>query len=286
MSLRPLWTTSDVAKALAVGVSSVKRWTDDGALESVKTFGGHRRYTVESVHKFATSRGLQTEHLPNLQPEPLDANEELDYEGIRRELLGALESGDAGSARRLVNYALTLRINRAAFLDRVVGASMRLIGDLWVDGKWSIESEHRASNVIAEVIDRMRPVNDGSSGLATLMCPPDEFHDLPLKMVRLVLEWQNWNTDYIGANVPWSEMRRAIELREPSLVLLTARSAVPFQGTDFRDLVEHCKVRGIGVGIGGGWARGGANRRGDKFYRFRTLRGFEKWLRSNEIEST
>jgi len=282
MSQRPLWTTSDVAKALTVGVSSVKRWTDDGALESVKTFGGHRRYTIESVHAFAKSRGIPTEHLPALEDEPLDPTEALDYEGIRRELLSALESGDANSARRLVHYAMTLRTDRAAFLDRVVGAAMRLIGDLWVDGKWSIESEHRASNVISEVIDRMRPTSEGSVGLATLACPPDEFHDLPLRMVRLVLEWQNWKTDYIGADVPWGEMRRAIEFKGPSLVLLTARSAEPFQGTEFRELVEHCKVRGIGVGVGGGWARGGANRRGDRFYRFRTLRGFEKWLKSGE----
>src|ERR1043166_9611056 len=41
-----LWTSAEVARAFRVGVSSIKRWTDEGELESVRTPGGHRRYSL------------------------------------------------------------------------------------------------------------------------------------------------------------------------------------------------------------------------------------------------
>lgn len=284
MTQRALWTTSDIAKALGVGVSSVKRWTDSGALEAVKTFGGHRRYTLESIHRFARERGLPVDALPEVETDA-PVSESFEYDDIRRELLAALESGDAGAARRLVGHVETLREDRAVFLDRVVGAAMRLIGDLWVEGTWSVEAEHRASYIVSDIVDRMRPRTDGSKGLALLACPPKEEHDLPLRMVRVILESNDWNTDYVGANVPWNEIRRAIDRRNPQMVLLTSRSPEPFHAVEFRDLVDHCHVRDVTLGVGGSWARGGTNRGLDRFFRFRTLRGFDKWLRSSEVET-
>ena len=35
--------------------------------------------------------------------------------------------------------------------------SMRLIGEGWAEGEWSVDQEHRASHIIADVLDRMRP---------------------------------------------------------------------------------------------------------------------------------
>lgn len=52
-------TTREVADLLGVGVSSVKRWTDEGRLECLRTAGGHRRFETSEVERFRreTSRG-------------------------------------------------------------------------------------------------------------------------------------------------------------------------------------------------------------------------------------
>ena len=52
MTNNNLMTTRAVADLLGVGVSSVKRWTDEGKLTCVRTAGGHRRFETTEVDRF------------------------------------------------------------------------------------------------------------------------------------------------------------------------------------------------------------------------------------------
>ena len=47
-----LYTTTEAARMLGVGPSTVKRWADDGVLECIKTAGGHRRFPAEAIRRF------------------------------------------------------------------------------------------------------------------------------------------------------------------------------------------------------------------------------------------
>lgn len=285
MDRRVLWTSNQVAEALGVGVSSIKRWTDEGRLESTRTLGGHRRYSVEAVHRFAQSKGLPVDKLPRIETPPPDSQiEELSSLQIRNELLEALRDGDAALARQLIAYPISTLADRSAYLDRVLGESLRLIGEGWAEGSWSVDQEHRASYIIADVLDRMRPSAPSSPNgrrRAVLAAPPGELHDLPLRMVRLVLEWSGWMTDYYGADVPWGALEYAVSRRSPDLLVLSARTSAPFDGGDFEQVLRECQIRRIRVAIGGEWARGGVHRE-TGYTRFRTLRGFESWLRGLE----
>lgn len=273
-----LWTTSDVAKALGVGVSSVKRWTDEGALKSVKTLGGHRRYTVAAVHDFALGRGFDR----SLLPSPITRSRSVDE--LRDDLLLALEGGNESEAREIVSHSPPRGVSRAEFLDRVVAPVMETIGHEWRAGNWSVSSEHRATNIVADALDRLRPdALPESAPVAMLACPPGDLHDLPLRMVRLVLEWNDWRTDYLGADVPFESLDSAVVRERPTLVLLTSRSPDSFASGEFLSLAERWTRLGVNVGAGGWWARGGT-RRGDDLLRFRTLRGFERWLHSSSAQ--
>lgn len=270
-----LWTSAEVARAFRVGVSSIKRWTDEGELESVRTPGGHRRYTLPAIYRFASIRSLATDFLPRLDqtemfeevPEPADIT-----------LYEALAEGNTDAVRQLVTPHVSSVVQRAAFLDRVVGDALREIGYRWERGELGVDEEHRASHMVMEAVDRLRPRLKRAGPLAILACPPDEWHDLPLHLVRLVLEWSEWRTELSGACLPWAAARASVDRTHPALLAFSARSAEPFQHDEFATLLESCIQRGTTVIAGGDWARGGKG--GDKgFLRFRTLRGFEKWLR-------
>jgi methanogenic corrinoid protein MtbC1 len=277
--LRELWTSAEVAHAFRVGVSSIKRWTDEGELDSVKTPGGHRRYTMRSLHHFATIRRLPADRLP-----PLPAEETLDpLVGIT--IMDALRAGDPALVRRLVVPPSGDPVRRATFFDRVIGTALRQVGEEWERGLLGVEEEHRASFLIAEALDGLRSGTVREGPLALLACPPGEWHDLPLRLVRLVTEESGWRTEFLGAHTPWSALRRSVDASQPAVVLLSARNPDPFQTAEFLKIVDELCERDIITGVGGEWARGGV---GEKlpYLRFRTLRGFERWIRvrGNRVE--
>lgn len=250
-----LWTSAEAARALGVGTSSVKRWADDGELDSVRTPGGHRRYTLAALHAFAEAHGLET----SLPP--------LATSSRRVSLLTALTRGDASTVLRLVTPPGDALSERAAFLDETVGGVLREIGSRWERGKLGVDEEHRASHLLMEVLDRLRPVTPKGS-LALLACPPGELHELPLHLVRLVLEWRGWRTEMAGADLPWDALQDMVARLEPELVAMSARSEEPFRELEWKGDVR--------LVAGGGWARGP----GRDYMRFRTLRGFDRWLAS------
>jgi len=268
-----LWTTAEASEALRVSVSSVKRWTDEGDLDSVRTPGGHRRYTLLALHRFARERGLDADRLPPaLEAPPGDIPAGLS-------LIDALLAGDGEAIRRLVVPPPGSVSARAAFLDRVVGGSLRHIGELWKGGDIGVDVEHRASHQVEEAIDDLRPRAAAGGPLVILACPPGDLHELPLRLVRVVFEWMGWRTELAGAQLPWDSARAAVKRSGAAILAYSARSAEPFALDEFAAIVRDCRRRSTTVITGGEWARGGAHRRRG-YLRFRTLHGLEKWLRT------
>lgn len=272
-----LLTSAAVAAALRVGVSSVKRWTDEGKLPSVRTPGGHRRYELPALHKFASAYGYSAEALAEVEPPPLTE----DVAAIRDSLLAALERGDAESVSSMVGRG-DQGGGIAMFLDTIVGETLRRIGELWESGEWGIEEEHQASYIIAEAIDRLHSVQPADAApVALLASPPAEQHELPLRMVRVIVERAGFHARFLGANTPWKSAEIAAQRIKPRLIAMSARSSEPFDSERFVTLCEAWRSAGIEVVIGGAWARGGSQHRGGAL-RFRSLQGFEKWLRRSQ----
>src|SRR5689334_23478267 len=51
-------TTKAVAKLLRVSEATVKRWADNGLLQSDKTVGGHRRFSLNAVAHLRRELGI------------------------------------------------------------------------------------------------------------------------------------------------------------------------------------------------------------------------------------
>lgn len=156
---------------------------------------------------------------------------------------------------------------------------MREIGRRWQSGELGVDQEHLASNLVIDAIDCLRPPLSRSGRLALLACPPHEWHDLPLRAARLILEWSGWRTEMMGGSLPWASAFAAVARDRPALLGFSARQADPFHFTDFQRLVDFCREHGTAVVVGGEWARGGTGA-SRSYLRFRTMRGFERWLRT------
>ncbi|HKJ89362.1 MAG TPA: excisionase family DNA-binding protein, partial [Gammaproteobacteria bacterium] len=150
----------EMAEAIGVSESTVKRWVDDGRLQAVKTSGGHRRIPRAAALHFARTEGfpvLRADLLafpqpgggqgvpPGLEPE----------EGFHRALLNSREEEAAGilTGQYLDGRPLT------QLLDSVLAPAMRRIGDLWRESEEGIFIEHRAVDICERILDRFRELS-------------------------------------------------------------------------------------------------------------------------------
>jgi putative two-component system response regulator len=53
----PLVTLQHAASTLGISPAQLRRWSDDGRIEAVRTPGGHRRFSLEAVRLLAAERG-------------------------------------------------------------------------------------------------------------------------------------------------------------------------------------------------------------------------------------
>ena len=101
---QPQYSPKQIADALEVSESSVKRWCDSGKISSVRTGGGHRRVTLEGLRRFLShsSRSLiapEVLGLPKLDPARSD-HHQFDSEDDFKSFNVALSLGDEAKCRK------------------------------------------------------------------------------------------------------------------------------------------------------------------------------------------
>src|SRR3954471_14419857 len=90
-----LLKTRQVARALGVSVSTIKRWVDSGTLRASRTVGKHRLIRRSEALRFARELGLPHEGLEALVGPAIG-------EGAHVSLLDALRQGRGREARALI----------------------------------------------------------------------------------------------------------------------------------------------------------------------------------------
>src|SRR4051812_8816651 len=61
-----LLKTTQMARALGVSISTIKRWVDSGALRASRTVGKHRLIRLDEAVRFAKAQGLPHADLESL----------------------------------------------------------------------------------------------------------------------------------------------------------------------------------------------------------------------------
>lgn len=226
-------TTRELAEAIGVSESSVKRWADDGLIRVARTAGGHRRIPVREAVRF-----VRESEAVLVRPEVLGLEE------VRRAERAAEEEGDLGDeARRLYAYlhagagpeatgllaSLYLEgWSVARIVDGPVRQSMERMGRLWRHEEAGILIEHRAVDLVIRALARLRhliavPPEDAS--VAVGGAPSTDPYLLPSMAAALVLESEGVRATNLGPETPVEVLSLAIERLSPRLVWLSVSVA-------------------------------------------------------------
>lgn len=99
----------------------------------------------------------------------------------------------------------------------------------WQAGSTRVWEEHYATATVRTIVEALYPSVTRAaldaperSDTVLLACPPDEAHDLGLRMLADRFEVAGWHTHFLGANTPVAEIVDAARTVRAGLVVLSA----------------------------------------------------------------
>ena len=278
--MNPFYSTKDVAAALGVSQSSVKRWCDSGELQMVQTSGGHRRIPMVSLVQFLR----QTQRLvaePRILGLPdLNPGNKQDYSEERQQFKDALIVADEEAARAVVLKLYLGQERISVIADQLIAPVFSEIGHLWDCGDVEIYEERRCCEICSRILRELRsyqPPPAENAPRAIGATPPGDVYSLPVALVELVLREQGWNAVSYGCEIPLESLEKIISEQHPRLVWLSV-SFVPDRAKFLRQyatLAETALHSGTIIVVGGNGLCASMRRAMDYYMFGDTLRHFE-----------
>lgn len=254
--MKSLLTPKQVARAIGVSESSLKRWCDKGLLRTQKTVGGHRRLPYNDVIQFVRQSGQQLSH-PELLGLPATIGQGTTVLGRAREqIVAALVAGDAEQVRRLA-LDLYLSGQRASEIcDKVLADAFHQLGDQWEHGDVAVYQERRAVEIVVRLLYELRgmlpdlPVAAPVAFGGTLS---GDQYILPTTMIELVLREAGWKADSYGTNLPAQTLASALTDNPPPLCWVSV-SHIESRETflaNYESVSSAASAAGTAIALGG-----------------------------------
>ncbi|MEM7682489.1 MAG: cobalamin-dependent protein [Planctomycetota bacterium] len=243
----------DLAQAVGVSESSLKRWADSGRLNVSRTAGGHRRIAVNEAVRFIRDAelsvvrpdllGLPTADTPRAVRGPTEASEAL------TELLLA---GDTQAATGMMVRLYLGGAPLTELFDGPIRHAMHHIGELWHHSAEGVFIEHRATDGAIAVVNQLRAIAGfpGADPESTQRpcavggAPAGDAYTIASLMCATVAAEAGWNAVNLGANTPLDSLRHAVERHQPKLVWLSGSVPEAWPGREAlaefaQDLARH-----------------------------------------------
>lgn len=218
-------TPKQLADAIGVSESSLKRWADEGVIRSTRTAGGHRRIPVAEAIRFVRESGSTLVN-PSILGLP-DIESVVDRMPARAEmpqrLASYLTAGSAREARGLIMACYMSGVSLAELFDTIVAPAMHQIGELWRHDPHGVFIEHRATDLCLQSINQLRAMQtvNVSAPAAVGAAPSRDPYLIPSMMSAAVLTAEGMNAVNLGPNTPASSLVQAAHLHHAALVWLS-----------------------------------------------------------------
>lgn len=222
--MRELLTPKQVARAIQVSESSVKRWCDKGAIPTHYTAGGHRRIPLGGLMEF-----LRLNQHQLMAPEaiglPATSGRTMwVIDRAAQQMTEALLAGDEPCCRQIAIDLFLAERSLGLICDEVLARAFVEIGDRWACGLAEVYQERRGCEIARRVLHDLRslvavPVTDAPTAVGAATA--GDHYALGTMMVELVLRDARWNAVSLGSNLPFDTLAQALRQHRPRLFWLS-----------------------------------------------------------------
>jgi MerR family transcriptional regulator, light-induced transcriptional regulator len=243
------FTPRQVARALGVSESSLKRWCDKGMLQIVRTAGGHRRLPLVEVMRFLRASGHAVVR-PELLGLPAAIGQGVTVvERARNQFEDALRAADEQVARRVVLDLYLTKHPLWRIGDEVISPAFRLIGKAWECGELAVYQERRACEIAQRILyelTSMAPVPTPSASRAIGGTLEGDGYRLSTMLCECVLREAGWRAESLGTSIPVESICRAVDDLSPQLCWVSISYYA--DGAELRERLEAVAARASAVG--------------------------------------
>ncbi|MEW4488425.1 B12-binding domain-containing protein [Thalassoglobus sp. JC818] len=212
--MKELVSPKQLAQAISVSESSLKRWCDKGVIPAVYTAGGHRRIPVNGVLSYLRERGLQIQHPEILGlPPATTGGQARKISSEQERLVSAMISGSEEVCIEIVFNLYLANCPVSTICDEVLATTFHEIGDRWGCGDVAVYQERRACELCLRIIHELRralPELPSSAPIAIGGTLDGDPYTLASSMSELVLRDTGWNANSMGNMLPFASMRQAL----------------------------------------------------------------------------
>lgn len=199
----------ELAEAVGVSESTVRRWVDGGVINVSRTAGGHRRIRVSDAVQY-----VRDARMPLVRPGVLEMPDVSVPDAAHDDseaLYAALHDGDVDMARGLLLAWYIDGRSVAEICDGPIMSAMRRLGELWQHDKSGIYIEHRATDTCASFLYELRslipPVEDDAP-IAAGAAPAGDPYVLPTLAAGTTLMSLGWRAINLGPDTPLDSLRQ------------------------------------------------------------------------------
>jgi MerR family transcriptional regulator, light-induced transcriptional regulator len=246
MSVR-LVTPRQLAEAIGVSESSLKRWSDAGKIEVTRTEGGHRRIAIAEAVRF-----IRASRSSVLRPDVLGLPKS---QPTGEALTDLLAKGDTRAVIAHISSAFLAGIPIAALCDGPLRAALTRIGELWRESTEGVMVEHRATTACIDALATVRqllPDLPTTAAVAVGGAPPNDPYLVPSMMCATALHDVGVRAVNLGPECPLDVIARAAREEQAKIAWLSVTSPLE---PSMAVVIEHFCVdlsrQGITVVVGG-----------------------------------
>ena len=211
----------DLADALGVSESSLKRWVDAGKIYAFRTEGGHRRIALDEAVRF-----IRETRVPIARPELLGLPPSIVAERAR--LLDPLLDGDVEGARGFLLARYLAGAPIAELADGPIREAMTALGELWRHDDRGVFIEHRATDACLQAIASLRGMLERPTNapLALGAGPEDDPYIIAPFLAAMVTTVAGFRTINLGPDTPLAALQEAAQHHRPHLIWMSASSPI------------------------------------------------------------
>ncbi len=249
-------STAQVARALGVGVSTVKRWVDGGILPAHKTAGGHRKLLRADVLRLVREGDFPRVDLSSLEF-VAEAHGGADAKALSLSLLTALKRGERDAVRSLIHGAYRSGVAVETLADFMIAPAMDGLGHEWETGRIEVLHEHRGTQVCAAALYDLKAVLEAQATpdrpLAVGGAPEHDHYILANLLAEMVLLDVGWRVIGLGPHTPLLSFRQALTELRPRLLWISVSQLVDRDRflAEYRQLYREAERAGVAVAVGG-----------------------------------